>query len=535
MSRTGCLYRAQHWLAGVAAYVLLACGLTWPLPRHFQTHFLGDPSGDVGVYVWNLWIFRHELVDHGRLPLSTDHLFTYTDGLDFALHNYTPLAGLLGVPLIDMLGIVGTFNVILIFAMVLSGLGAFLLARRLGLEGIYAWSAGALFIASPVLTARGSEHFSLITAAPLPLFIWALLRVLDTKRVRDAALLGALVAAATYSDAYYGIYCAMTGLFVVAFTFVRVRRRDATYRHERIARTLDVCMTVVGALIVWRAISGQPVIMLGTIRIGLRTLYTPVFLLTALALSRACFVRRPRFALHDPDGVIPMLVSRAALAIAVCLALLTPLIAGIAYRYAEDRLPDTPLYWRSSPPGVDLLAYIIPNPLHPMFGRTTRFWFGSDVMFPEFVASFSLVAFTVIAAGAAMRALPRMWIWFTAAFAMLSLGPFLHVAGANTYVPGPWALLRYLPIIGMARSPSRFTMLTVLGLSMLFAFALRAVVRRVADLTAGTPHVSNHVTRIAGSAIAIALAFELLPAPRVLYSAEVRGAGRLQTDYGDER
>jgi hypothetical protein len=96
------------------------------------------------------------------------------------LHNYTPLAGLLGVPLMDWLGIVGTFNVILLASMAISALGVYLLGRRLGLTTVFAWSAGAVFIASPVLTARASEHFSLVTAAPLPLFIWALLRALDT-------------------------------------------------------------------------------------------------------------------------------------------------------------------------------------------------------------------------------------------------------------------------------------------------------------------------------------------------------------------
>ena len=187
MCPTKRLLSAPVWLAAVAAYVVLACGLTWPLPQHLQTHFLGDTSAMSASTSGTSGSSVMSFVEHGHLPLSTDHLFSYTGGLDFALHNYTPLAGLVGVPLMDWLGIVGTFNVILISAMALSGLGVFLLARRLGLAPCVAWSAGALFIASPVLTARGSEHFSLITAAPLPLFIWALLRALDTKRFRDAA------------------------------------------------------------------------------------------------------------------------------------------------------------------------------------------------------------------------------------------------------------------------------------------------------------------------------------------------------------
>ena len=504
---------------------MLACGLTWPLPRHYQTHFLGDTSGDIGVYVWNLWIFRHELVEHGQLPVSTDHLFTYTDGLDFALHNYTPLAGLVGVPLMDRLGIVGTFNVILIASMMLSGLGVFLLARRLGLAALYAWSAGALFIASPVLTARGSEHFSLITAAPLPLFIWALLRALETKRFRHAILVGILVAAATYSDAYYGIYCVMAGLFFVAWRFVHAEWSDESCP-RRLTRSVDVLIAVIGGVITWRVLTGVTVIAFAGIRVGLATLYTPVLALTMLMLLRAWLTWRPTFALHDPDRVLPLLASRAAAAIVTCLALLSPLIAGIGRRYIEDRLPETDSHWRSSAAGVDLLGYLVPNPIHPLFGAVTRRWFATDAAFPEFVASFSIVAFVLIAVGATLRALPRVWVAFSAMFILLSAGPFLHVAGFNTLVPGPWAFLRYVPIVGMARSPSRFTVLAVLGLSVLFAFALRGVVARLA--------FSPHAARALAILILMVLAAEVLPAPRVLYSAEVPEVYKLIAASGDE-
>ena len=528
---------APVWAIALAAYVLLACALTWPLPRHFQTHLLGDTSGDAGIYVWNLWIFRHELVEHGRLPVSTDHLFTYTDGLDFALHNYTPLAGLLGVPLMDWLGIVGTYNVILIASMAFSAWGVFLLARRLGLGSVYAWIAGAMFIASPVFAARASEHFSLITAAPLPLFVWALLRALETKRIRDAVLVGALVAVATYSDAYYGIYCAMAGAFVVAWMFVRVSQSErATWRW--LARVLETLIAAIGVLVVWRLLTGSTAVTLGEIHIGLQTLYTPVLALTCLSAARAWMHVRPRFRLHDPDHALPVLARRGVVAVAVSIALLSPLIAGIAWRYAEDRLPESELHWRSSAPGVDLLGYVVPNPMHPWFGGMTRTWFATDKGFPEFVASFSLVAVAVIAAAAMMRALPRMWIAFSAVFMLLSAGPFLHVAGINTLVPGPWAFLRYVPIVGMARSPSRFTVLAILGLSLLFAFALRALANW-ADLKVGTTN-GHAVTRVgwrkatAGVAIAVALALELTPAPRGLFSAEVPEVYKLITATDDE-
>ena len=133
----------------------------------------------------------------------------------------------------------------------------------------------------------------------------------------------------------------------------------------------------------------------------------------------------------------------------------------------NDQLPAIEMFWRSSPRGVDALAYLVPNPNHPWFGDWTRPWFlppRTDA-FPEFVASFPLAALAVIAIAAWRGLLPRMWVAFTACFALLSLGPFVHVAGVNTYVIGPWALLRYVPIVGLARSPSRFAVVAALGLS----------------------------------------------------------------------
>ena len=95
-------------------------------------------------------------------------------------------------------------------------------------------------------------------------------------------------------------------------------------------------------------------------------------------------------------------------------------------------------------------------------------------------SALSLVALAVI--GCAVwraRYRPRAgWIWLTAGFAALSLGPFIYIAGVNTYVPGPWALLRYVPLVGSARTPTRFAVVAALGVSILFAGALAALGKR---------------------------------------------------------
>lgn len=488
----------------------LAAAMLWPLPLHLSSALPGDPSGDTGVYVWNLWIFRHEFLDHGRLPLSTEHIFAYSGDADFSLHNYTPLAGMVGMPLMPLLGVVGTFNTVLIILVGASGWATMVLGRRLGLSPAAAWATGAVFIASPTITAREVAHLSLVSAAALPLFLWALLRALDSGGRRDAVLVGIMVAFASYSDAYFGIYCVLMGLFTVSWRYTSVRcaagRGSTAGRALRAAQAFLACATAAALTLVLMGTTRVSVAGID-IRIGL---YGPVLLLTVVSLLRLWNAWRPSVQLHDPQRELPRLLRRGALAVGVCVVLMLPPLLGVASRYLSGRLPGTVTLWRSSPRGVDLLAYVNPNPLHPLFGTLTRSWLLPPLedAFPEYVAAFSLVAVAVILWAAYRRALPRFWAAFTLLFASLSLGPFLYVAGVNTYIPGPWALLRYVPLVGMARAPSRFAIVAVLGASILFGFAVDQLRQRS--------------VRLLVFLLAV-MAFELNPAPRQLFAADVPG------------
>jgi len=107
-----------------------------------------------------------------------------------------------------------------------------------------------------------------------------------------------------------------------------------------------------------------------------------------------------------------------------------------------------------------------------------------------------------------------MWVSFTAFFVAVSLGPFVHIAGINTYVIGPWAILRYVPVIEMARAPARFAIVAALGLCLLFAF-------RLEDLISCLRRRGRAIRYAAAGVVAAALTIELMPVPRPLYSASV--------------
>jgi hypothetical protein len=215
--------RVARHAGAVAAYGVMALAFTWPLVLHLSTRLTGSPGGDTGVYVWNTWVFRHEIVEHGRFPFFTNEIFSLTPRVDLSLHNYTTFANLLAFPLIPHLGVVASFNVVYLLTTVVTGYAMFLLVLHVTRRPVESWLAGLLFAWSPVLVARGTAHFSLVAAAPLPAFVLLMLRAAETQRPRFAVGAGLAVAWAAFSDVYYAVYCVMLGIGILMARALDVR------------------------------------------------------------------------------------------------------------------------------------------------------------------------------------------------------------------------------------------------------------------------------------------------------------------------
>ncbi len=498
-------------LAVVLGYVLVASAFTWPLPIHLGTHLTGDPGGDTGVYLWNQWVFHSE-ASQGRNPLGTQQILSLTERIDLSQHNYTVFLNVLALPLIPLVGVVASFNLVYLSMCVLTALMTYGLARSAtGATRFEAFLAGVAFAWSPVLIARSTGHFSLAAAAPLAAFMWALVNAERNRSTKNAALVGLCIAWAALCDAYYGVYCLMIAGLYVATTVVRVTRAATPPIRRPWVWLLDVLIVCFGGLIAGlMAGRGGEFEVLG-IAIRARTLYTPVLILTVLTVARIAVWWRPRLVRMPDLGPLP--VTAVLVGALACVGPLAPVIYGTVEGIADGRFVSPKVFWRSSPRGADLLSFFTPNPNHPVM----RAVFGdpqaaAPTVFVEYTASLSLVALILVCGAIAVaRFRPRAgWLWITIGFAVLALGPFVYVAGANTYVPGPWALLRYVTPIGLARMPSRFAIVAALGLAMLLAGALAAI---------GARWPARR--RLIAAIVAVLLAIELWPAPRTLYSAEI--------------
>src|SRR6476620_3320185 len=129
--------------AALLSYSVVALLYSWPLPIKFNTAFLGSPAADLGAYVWNLWVFRHEIVVRHSSPFFTSAILALTPPpAPLTLQNYTAFADVLALPLIPRLGIVATFNLMSLFAVVLSAYAMFLYARARTGDPWAAWIGG---------------------------------------------------------------------------------------------------------------------------------------------------------------------------------------------------------------------------------------------------------------------------------------------------------------------------------------------------------------------------------------------------------
>ena len=281
-------------------------------------------------------------------------------------------------------------------------------------------------------------------------------------------------------------------------------------RAQAVRWAVDVLLLCVAGLVGAIALTGGFSSTIFGLSISARSLYTPVLVLTVLALMRVAWHVRasPRPGARHEAWRLAFLTIAAGV---VTTALLSPVLYAVGKRITGDLVvPGTP--WRSSPAGVDVLALIIPNPNHPLTPDSIADWLKSfEGGFLEGVVSIPLVVIAVLIAAWRTGWRPsRWWAALAIAFGALALGPFVHFAGVNTYIPGPWAVLRYVPLLGMARTPSRFSVVMMLAVAVLFAAALEWFGRRY----------PKH-RRLVLTTVAVLLVTELLPAPVMLHSAAV--------------
>ena len=452
--------------------MLFPLAASWPLVLNLGTHIPGSGPGDNVAYYWNFWWFRQALHDPGLQMFYTPYLFAPV-GTPLVLHTHTALPALIGATALGAFPLAVAHNIVLLAGLAANGIAAYALAWHHVRRSMPAVIAGTLFAGSAYIWIHLLGHFNLVHAWVLPLTAWAWIRLLDTPAIARGVVAGIAFAAAAYTDYYYLVFASM---FAAAWTTVFVLRFDVQWsaaRWRRVERVLLI-MTVLAALLVAAVLlTGGFRIELGALRVSAANVRNPVALLWLLAI--AWVLLRCHIAVTRSD-TRPWRVYAAPLAAAVAVAfiLALPLTIAAVRLFASGDYVSPPHTWRSGPRGIDLLTIVLGNPLHGHLARDLYTRFGIDLMeqaaWPGLIPLVVMVA--ILTQRVRLEADARRWLWIAAFFFVWSCGAYLQIGGADTGLPMPQALARFVPIVSNARMPGRGFAVVQLAIAVLSAIVI---------------------------------------------------------------
>ncbi len=416
--------------AVLGLFVLLTLVLTWPLAAHLSTRLPGTATWafDESTFAWNIWYFKHALLDLNTTPLHSK-LIWFPLGIDLILYTYNFFNALMALPLQLAGSVPLASNVTLLLATVLSGLGAYLLARYVLAEFGRAWRLSrrdavlAAFVAGAIYAFASNRavyaalgHYDMVTTQWLPFYVLYLVKTLREPRSRmrglkNALLAGLFFALAALAEMIFASFLALFSLIILVALWRSLRSRWAA----------------LGRLVVAAVVAG--------------VLWLPVLLPVAR-----------EFAAGD---------------------------------YALEG------WGESIKLSTDLVGLVTPTALNPLFSAEGD-WQPALRAVEEGKGRFGdintvflgWVTLALALAGVwAGRRRVAAWAWSALVFGILALGPLLQVNGRFRFsldgllpegvtFPLPFTLLHFIPIINGNRAPNRNSVILMLALAVLAAYAV---------------------------------------------------------------
>ena len=428
-------YRAD--ILALAAYLVLAIVLTYPLILHFTTHVVGDGSDDPAL-AWNLWWVPYSILNLNSSPIYTNYMF-YPIGLNLAFYTLTYLNAFLSIPLQFAFNLVVAANVNLLLSFTLSGFGAYLLVKYLlqvtrrtaqGVElwtldfGLAAFIAGALYaFSSNKLLYASLGQFNIASSHWIPFYVLFLLKLTAENSSGVEALAG---------NAQGG------------------QRNRLKLHPERSRRTLLLYGFLLGLFLLFQALS---------------EFIFASFLLIFTALYLLYLLFRARLKLKTDYRI---LITFFLAALTFTLPMLPVLSAMIQDMLTEGDFIQQGLGF-ADVFSSDVLGFFVPSHLNPIFG-------GLGEQFQFAYTNFAYLGFVALAlAIIAIWKIPpaRIWGVFAAIFILITLGPDLRVNGNAIPAPFlPFNLLLEIPFVKGNRYPSRWSVMVTLALAVMVGYGL---------------------------------------------------------------
>ncbi len=207
----------SHFRLSVAVsfliYAILAVVGTWPLVTQITTH-LPDRFNDALLHSWNTWWVQQAL-QTSQFPYYTNYLF-YPDGASLATHNLAWFHILPSLVLSRFFNSITTYNMAVLFSVLLCGCISFLVAYQLTRDFRAAFVAGLIYQMWPYRLAR-LDLPNLLATYWIPLFLLFLLLTINKSHRRYPVLAGLCFALVGYTRWQLLIPATIMGLILFLF------------------------------------------------------------------------------------------------------------------------------------------------------------------------------------------------------------------------------------------------------------------------------------------------------------------------------
>ncbi len=376
----------------------------------------GAAGGDGYVFIHAFWWFKKALLSL-RNPFFTDYLF-YPDGVSLVFQSSTFSNFLLTLPVSLAAGANAAVNAAYLLGYAISGYAAFLLAFELTGSKPSAFIAGLIYAFSPFHFIHGAGHLNISTIQWLPLYLLMFKRAMEREGKKWALFAGLVMGWIIITDQFQTILAALLTLLLLPFVLFRSGAGAGSRRRPALRSEAGRRM---GGILVIAAVAGV---------VSCGYLYQVVEVLA-----------------NSPDTLK-----------------IGPFDRGGANTFSGD-----------------ILGYFVPPPYHPMWGRIVAPFSpgGESTLF------FGYIPLLLAALGGVKyfrNGVVRLISALCLVFWVLSLGTTLHVnhvwEWGGTVCKLPFLLLTHLPLLGEIRTPCRFHIVTILGVSLLAAFGAKWLLER---------------------------------------------------------
>lgn len=375
----------------------------------------GITDGDGYAVPQGFWWFKKAITSFQN-PFYTDYIF-YPQGTSLVFgSNFSNF--LLTLPVNIVAGANAAGNMAYILSFLLSGYFAFLLAYELTGNKYASVIAGIIYGFNP-FRCRGVGHLNIVTVQWLPLYLLMFKRSSERNEKRWPILAGLVFSAIVLNDQLNTILAAYITAFALPLLFFKYNTDNSGKIGLQVGLRPDYKKNVKALLII---------------------------ALAAAILSGGYLYQLIHLMLEEPDIVK-----------------IDPFEHGGANQFSGD-----------------IMGYLLPPPIHPLWGK-----FVSLSLHPENILFLGYIPVFLAFVGAVRffhKGIVKFIIAITLFFWVLSLGMTLHVGGVwqwnSLHLKLPFSFLSWLPLIGGIRTPSRFHIVTTLGVSLLAAYGTTWLLNR---------------------------------------------------------